>query len=60
MSEILPYIQAATFTVEAGLGLTCAYRRIGVSVSPPLVLLQHFRGNFDNRDPALIDALSAA
>ena len=25
----------------------------------PLVLLQHFRGNLDNWDPALIDALAA-
>ena len=24
----------------------------------PLVLLQHFRGNLDNWDPALIDALA--
>ena len=26
----------------------------------PLVLLQHFRGNLDNWDPALIDALARA
>jgi pimeloyl-ACP methyl ester carboxylesterase len=26
---------------------------------PPLVLLQHFRGNLDNWDPALIDALAS-
>src|SRR5439155_21710470 len=26
--------------------------------TPPLVLLQHFRGNVDNWDPALIDALA--
>ena len=26
----------------------------------PLVLLQHFRGNLDNWDPALVDALAAA
>jgi pimeloyl-ACP methyl ester carboxylesterase len=26
----------------------------------PLVLLQHFRGNLDNWDPALIEALAAA
>ena len=25
----------------------------------PLVLLQHFRGNLDNWDPALIDALAS-
>jgi pimeloyl-ACP methyl ester carboxylesterase len=26
---------------------------------PPLVLLQHFRGNLDNWDPLLLDALAA-
>jgi pimeloyl-ACP methyl ester carboxylesterase len=34
-----------------------AYRDLGVS-EVPLVLLQHFRGNLDNWDPALIDALA--
>jgi pimeloyl-ACP methyl ester carboxylesterase len=35
-----------------------AYRELGDSETP-LVLLQHFRGNLDNWDPALIDALAA-
>jgi pimeloyl-ACP methyl ester carboxylesterase len=35
-----------------------AYRDVGES-DVPLVLLQHFRGNLDNWDPALIDALAA-
>jgi pimeloyl-ACP methyl ester carboxylesterase len=35
-----------------------AYRRFGVSGATPLVLLQHFRGNLDNWDPALTDALA--
>jgi pimeloyl-ACP methyl ester carboxylesterase len=35
-----------------------AYRDLGAS-DTPLVLLQHFRGNLDNWDPALIDALAA-
>jgi pimeloyl-ACP methyl ester carboxylesterase len=34
-----------------------AYRDVGES-EVPLVLLQHFRGNLDNWDPALIDALA--
>src|SRR5262249_44824313 len=34
-----------------------AYRDAGEGL--PLVLLQHFRGNLDNWDPALIDALAA-
>ena len=32
----------------------------GGSAGPPLVLLQHFRGNLDNWDPALVDALASA
>ena len=36
-----------------------AYRRVGEVSGLPLVLLQHFRGNLDNWDPALIDALAA-
>jgi pimeloyl-ACP methyl ester carboxylesterase len=36
-----------------------AYRRFGRPTEPPLVLLQHFRGNLDNWDPSLTDALAA-
>ena len=32
----------------------------GASGGAPLVLFQHFRGNLDNWDPALIDALASA
>jgi pimeloyl-ACP methyl ester carboxylesterase len=39
-------------------GIDFAYRRVGRSSSVPLVLLQHFRGNLDNWDPALVDALA--
>ena len=39
--------------------LRFAYRRFGHPQGLPLVLLQHFRGNLDNWDPALIDALAA-
>src|SRR5262249_30814269 len=35
-----------------------AYRDLGEG-EVPLVLLQHFRGNLDNWDPALVDALAA-
>jgi pimeloyl-ACP methyl ester carboxylesterase len=35
-----------------------AYRDVGEPVGRALVLLQHFRGNLDNWDPALIDALA--
>jgi pimeloyl-ACP methyl ester carboxylesterase len=36
-----------------------AHRRFGRSSGVPLVMLQHFRGNLDNWDPALTDALAA-
>jgi pimeloyl-ACP methyl ester carboxylesterase len=48
---------ATTQRVTAGNGIECAYRDVGAS-DVPLVLLQHFRGNLDNWDPALVDALA--
>jgi pimeloyl-ACP methyl ester carboxylesterase len=43
--------------VKASNGIEYAYREAGAG-DPPLVLLQHFRGNLDNWDPALIDSLA--
>lgn len=42
-------------------GDTLVYRRFGTPSTslPPLVLLQHFRGNLDYWDPALLDVLAA-
>jgi pimeloyl-ACP methyl ester carboxylesterase len=45
-------------TKVASGGFEFAYREVG-SGTVPLVLLQHFRGNLDNWDPALIDALAS-
>jgi pimeloyl-ACP methyl ester carboxylesterase len=47
---------------RAANGVDYAYRDTGPSASDtvPLVLFQHFRGNLDSWDPALIDALAAA
>ena len=45
--------------VSAANGIDYAYRDAGEGAIP-LVLLQHFRGNLDNWDPALIDALASA
>jgi pimeloyl-ACP methyl ester carboxylesterase len=45
-------------TVGAANGIEYAYREIGEG-GVPLLLLQHFRGNLDNWDPALVDALAA-
>ena len=47
--------------VSAPNGVDYAYRDTGGGEGGvPLVLLQHFRGNLDNWDPALIDALAPA
>jgi pimeloyl-ACP methyl ester carboxylesterase len=52
------YTGASTERVTAANGIEYAYRDLGES-EVPLVLLQHFRGNLDNWDPALVDALAA-
>jgi pimeloyl-ACP methyl ester carboxylesterase len=51
------YAGVATQRVAAANGIEYAYRDHGEG-EVPLVLLQHFRGNLDNWDPALIDALA--
>ena len=45
--------------ISAPNGVDYAYRDTGGG-GAPLVLLQHFRGNLDSWDPALIDALALA
>jgi pimeloyl-ACP methyl ester carboxylesterase len=57
-AEKQTYADAATKVVATTDGLDYAYRDVG-SGTVPLVLLQHFRGNLDNWDPALIDALAS-
>jgi pimeloyl-ACP methyl ester carboxylesterase len=52
------YAEAAIQRITAGSGIEYAYRDLGES-DVPLVLLQHFRGNLDNWDPALVDALAS-
>jgi pimeloyl-ACP methyl ester carboxylesterase len=53
------YADASTQRVAAESRIDYAYRDLGES-EVPLVLLQHFRGNLDNWDPALVDALAAS
>jgi pimeloyl-ACP methyl ester carboxylesterase len=53
-----PYSASPNRVVAAANGIDYAYRDVGEG-TPPLVLLQHFRGNLDNWDPALIDALAS-
>src|SRR3954452_19002075 len=52
------YADASAQRVTAGNAIDYAYRDLGDG-DVPLVLLQHFRGNLDNWDPALVDALAA-
>jgi pimeloyl-ACP methyl ester carboxylesterase len=52
------YADASTQRVSGGNGVEYAYRDVGAG-DVPLVLLQHFRGNLDNWDLALVDALAA-
>jgi pimeloyl-ACP methyl ester carboxylesterase len=55
------YAELANETVSAANGFDYAYRDTAAGEDGvPLVLLQHFRGNLDNWDPALVDALAVA
>ncbi len=51
------YLAAPNKLVTAANEVDYAYREVGEG-TPALVLLQHFRGNLDNWDPALVDALA--
>src|SRR4051812_36332319 len=48
---------AATRYIE-GHGIRFAYRRLGPATGTPLVLLQHFSGNIDAWDPAVVNPLA--
>jgi pimeloyl-ACP methyl ester carboxylesterase len=55
------YSELPTSVTRAANGVDYAYRDSGGHPEePPLVLLQHFRGNLDYWDPALIDALASS
>jgi pimeloyl-ACP methyl ester carboxylesterase len=56
----LSQLTAPILTVEASNAVTYAYRRFGPSNDrrPPLLFLQHFRGNLDNWDPLLVDTIA--
>jgi hypothetical protein len=59
IDTLIGYTNASTQQVFAADGATeYAYRELGEG-DVPLVLLQHFRGNLDNWDPALVDALAS-
>ncbi|XUJ33730.1 alpha/beta fold hydrolase [Bradyrhizobium japonicum] len=48
---------APTLYIE-GNGIRFAYRRLGPATGTPLILLQHFSGNIDAWDPAVVNALA--
>ena len=56
-TTVLSYGTAPTKVTHADNGIDYAYREIGTG-AVPLVLLQHFRGNLENWDPRLVDALA--
>jgi len=58
VAATVTYADVRTQRVAADNAIEYAYRDLGHG-GVPLVLLQHFRGNLDNWDPALIDALAA-
>lgn len=58
-TEVTPYAGLTNSTVQAANGISYASRDTGGhGGTVPLVLLQHFRGNLDYWDHALIDALA--
>jgi pimeloyl-ACP methyl ester carboxylesterase len=60
-TPVTPYSALPNSTVQAANGVSYAYRDTGGrDGTVPVVLLQHFRGNLDSWDPALIDALTAS
>src|SRR5215470_4854052 len=54
------YAELPNERISAANGVDYAYRDTGGEDAVPLVLLQHFRGNLDSWDPALIDELGKA
>src|SRR6266516_6186794 len=60
MTTTTDLANAELLRVAAPNGIDYAYRRFGnTAAGAPVVFLQHFRGNIDNWDPALIDAVAA-
>jgi pimeloyl-ACP methyl ester carboxylesterase len=55
--NLLTLETAPTRYVE-GSGIRFVYRQLGPSTGTPLLLLQHFSGNIDSWDPAVVNALA--
>jgi pimeloyl-ACP methyl ester carboxylesterase len=54
---IYTHTNAPTQFIDAA-GIRFAFRRFGKQTGIPLVLLQHFTGNLDNWDPAVLDGFA--
>jgi pimeloyl-ACP methyl ester carboxylesterase len=50
---------APNLKIDTPKGSSYAYRRYGKAGTIPVVFFQHFRGNLDNWDPALVDDIAA-
>ena len=59
MSQDAATLETALTRYVEGSGIRFAYRRLGPSTGTPLVLLQHFSGNIDAWDPAIVTVLAA-
>lgn len=57
LRSVYTHETAPTMFVDAN-GTRLAYRRFGKSGGVPLVFFQHFVGNMDNWDPAVIDGFA--
>lgn len=58
-NEDVTKLESAPTRYVEGHGIRFAYRRLGPAAGTPLVLLQHFSGNIDAWDPAIVNALAA-
>ena len=57
-SQDVATLETAPTRYIEGRGTRFAYRRLGPARGMPLVLLQHFSGNIDAWDPAVVNALA--
>jgi pimeloyl-ACP methyl ester carboxylesterase len=59
VNQDIAALETAPTRYIEGNGFRFAYRRLGPAKGTPLVLLQHFSGNIDAWDPAVVNALAA-
>lgn len=57
-SQDVATLETAPTRYVEGSGIRFAYRQLGPSSGTPLVLLQHFSGNIDSWDPAVVNTLA--